>query len=91
MLRAYEDDYAPDYRMIAAAEYRIDLSDGTVEAQPVNTVIYDAGTGEMDSEFGVFYKMRYGQEVSEVLGSPVQGGTCDWLLEHGEAFLSETD
>lgn len=91
VLRAYEDDYAPDYRMIAAAEYRIDLSDGTVEAQPVNTVIYDAGTGEMDSEFGVFYKMRYGQEVSEVLGSPVQGDAYDWLLEHGEEFLSETD
>lgn len=81
-LRAYESEYAPDYRMTVAAEYRIDLSAGTVEAETVNAVIYDAGTGEMDNEYGVYYKLRYGQDVSEVLG--IRDPLGEWWLEGGD-------
>lgn len=87
-LRAYESEYAPDYRMTVAAEYRIDLSAGTVEAETVNAVIYDAGTGEMDNEYGVYYKLRYGQDVSEVLG--IRDPLGEWWLEGGD-LSSELD
>lgn len=87
-LRAYESEYAPDYRMTVAAEYRIDLSAGTVEAETVNAVIYDAGTGEMDNEYGVYYKLRYGQDVSEVLG--IKDPLGEWWLESGD-LSSELD
>ena len=87
-LRAYESEYAPDYRMTVAAEYRIDLSAGTVEAETVNAVIYDAGTGEMDNEYGVYYKLRYGQDVSEVLG--IRDPLGEWWLESGD-LSSELD
>ena len=94
VLRAYESDYAPDYRMTVAAEYRIDLSAKTVEAKTVGTVIYDAGTDMMDREYGVFFKMRYGQDVSEVLGSTQSPLFDDWyeqLFANGDDFVSELD
>lgn len=88
-LRAYEDGYSPDYRMTAAAEYQVDLSAGTVEARTVNTVIYDAGTGEMDSEFGVYFKLRYGLDVSHVLGT--QGTPDESIIADRGEYVSELD
>lgn len=88
-LRAYESDDVPDYRVTAAAEYRVDLSAGTVEAKSINMVIYDAGTGEMDSEFGVYFKKRFGQDVSEVLGS--RDLLDDWMAANSDDLVAELD
>lgn len=88
-LRAYESDYAPDYRMTAAAEFRVDLDAGAVEAEALRAVLYDAGTGEMNDEFRTYYRQRYGQEADEVLGS--QPLPEDWLLSDRDAFVSELD
>ena len=91
MLRAYDSDYAPDYRMTVAAEYQVDLSAGTVAAKTVDTIIYDAGTGEMDDEYSVFYKLRYGQDVSETQGNQAQAFLDEWMRTHGGELVSELD
>ncbi|MCI8304720.1 MAG: hypothetical protein HFF52_08845 [Lawsonibacter sp.] len=91
VLRAYDSDYAPDYRMTVAAEYQVDLSAGTVAAKTVDTIIYDAGTGEMDDEYSVFYKLRYGQDVSETQGNQAQAFLDEWMRTHGGELVSELD
>ena len=89
VLRAYDADYAPDYRVIVPAEYQIDLSAKTMAAKTVGTVIYDAGTGKMDSEYGEFCKLRYGQDVAEP--SPLLDDWNKLMNAHKNEFVSVLD